>query len=315
MARVAGAAVSVTSWTSAQPRVDAVRVLTAGAVTDSEGGLYNPGAWASGNTILAIVRRERLFPPTGPSHDPVLCSYVRGLLLPEATVAIHGYGEYARLEDFRPFRWRDQALLVTHTRLFNGVAKPVISTTTGAFDLVRYDDWNLPIATAPIEKNWGLGETAAGELFTVYQISPLLVYVLRDGRWRAYREGPPSCDGLARTLGKAPSNSTHLIPFRGGYLGWWHTILMQSYLTGAYWISATFDDLRWTPPVFDGAWWAPQGVGGARLNKPHVWYVSSQVVSPVDADTLLLFIGEGDTHSCVARVSLETLAVALGLPE
>ncbi len=222
-----------------------------------------------------------------------------------------GHDTDARIEDVRPFAF-GQEVLFAHTRWKphdrSYPIRPVLSRLDYTVPngqvtchLERYDDWNLPILPTPVEKNWVLLEHG-GTLFTVYSLDPLTLFMrTAAGHWVLYASTP---NGWAHALGKPPRNSTHLLPFHGGYLGWWHIILDQTYVHGAYWLDGDLQLKARTGVLFDGSWVRDD------VYKAGVLYVSSQLIQD---EQILLFYGEGDAHSGVATLRTDDVLEALHL--
>lgn len=288
------------------------RLIVRDAVPDSSGGIYNPGAILLHDHLFVLVRRERDYTWTKPAAvDLLTYAYpyggVVGPDLSRHTLVPVGHDPDARLEDARPFYFNGQVLVAhvrwkPHDRAYP--IKPVLSVLSGEHPtLTRYDDWKLPQPLEPVEKNWVLFEHAH-TLHMVYSLSPLVIYAYNGGKWILVRHEE---NRWATQLGKLPRNSTHLVPYRGGYLGWWHIILDQSYVTGAYCLDGDLRLVARTGVLFDGSF-----VKAADdIYKPGVLYIASQVM--VGHDWLLLFYGEGDSHSGVIRVAQADVAEALGI--
>lgn len=274
---------------------------------EAGGGLYNPGAWHDpiGDNVWLLLRRERAYPfIKRPSVPPVVAFVTPTGLCLSHTVSIIGHHADARLEDFRPILHRGQ-VIVAHTIARDDGIKPGLSILEGT-TLTRWDDLNLPIALAPVEKNWVLasdGET----LFLVYSLDPLVVFARLDGAinggwWRRLFVEPTH---WTSALGKPPRNSCNLVPFDGGWLGWWHIVLDQWYVQGAYWLDASFTLRARTGVLFDG-----QDVRDGF--KPGVLYLSSQVLREAGG-TISLYFGEGDAYSSTCTVGMDAVRDALRL--
>ena len=272
---------------------------------DARGGLYNPGAWRlrPDAPTQVLLRREAAYPfLKRPSLVPLYWCESPGILgtvLQETTII--GHHADARLEDFRPILFQDQ-VIVAHTSARDDQIKPVLSLfDPEARTLTRWDDFHLPIRLAPVEKNWVLA-TDGDTLYTVYALDPFTVFFFDTGHvWRRARL-PYRTDWNA-AVGKPPRNSCNLLPFAGGYLGWWHLIFDRWYVQGAYWVDWEFSDLRRTGILFDG-----QDVTDGF--KPGVLYLSSQVDR---GDRLELWFGEGDAFTSVATVEKREIAERLGV--
>lgn len=294
------------------------RLLSRGDYRDSAGGLYNPGAYQHPDgQILMAIRHEVDYTWTKPAQVKLVEFAADFTRLWSDTLPVRGHDTDARIEDVRPFVFGPDVLMA-HTRWKphdrSYPIRPVLSrlavnmAETPWVWLERYDDWSLPLVPQPVEKNWVLLEKD-GELYTVYSLDPLVIFrrhreqgtAARPDGWVLYNSSP---NGWASALGKPPRNSTHLLPFAGGYLGWWHVILDQSYVHGAYWLDADLQLRARTGVLFDGSW-----VRG-DVYKEGVMYVSSQLVQD---ERILLFYGEGDAHAGVATLRTDDVREALRL--
>jgi hypothetical protein len=278
------------------------RLLTRGDIPESGGGLYNPSVIAEPDGRLRIlVRREVDYTWKQPSFPTFIDWDTRT----HETVSTVGFT--GRIEDCRLFQWQGQ-LLVTHVDYLcpNGrVAFPVQQRLSVIDEgrLLKWDDWILPLPMQRMEKNWVLASNG-DDLFCVYSLDPFVV--CRRVAPQTWAVCHRYASGLTAALGKEPHNSTHLLPFDDGYLGFWHCIkagTRSTYVTGAYWLDADLRLVNVTPAFLDGSW-VQQDV-----YKPGVCYVSSAVIK---GHTLHLFYGEGDAHSGVATLPVESLRSALG---
>jgi hypothetical protein len=182
----------------------------------------------------------------------------------------------------------------------------------------------LPTATTPIEKNWVLFEHG-GELHCLYRLDPLTIFVrARGGRWRLRKRVD---NGWGASFTGMLSNSANLVPFAGGHLGFWHSIVDDRravqrsssplgggaqgalrgdhpprYVQGAMLLDANLDLACATGALLDGRDAAPG-------HKPGVLYVSSLVVRD---GRVLAFYGEGDAHAGVASFDARALEATLG---
>jgi hypothetical protein len=164
--------------------------------------------------------------------------------------------------------------------------------------LQRFDDLDLPMTIRPVEKNWVLFEHDDA-LHCLYGLDPLRIFRRAgDGTWSLVVDADNGwAAGLERTL----SNSTNLIPFDDGYLGFWHTIVCDRYVQGAFLLGHDLSIQSRTGVLLDGAW-VRDGF------KPGVLYVSALVE---DAGRVLAFYGEGDAHTGVALFDRAELAQEL----
>lgn len=279
------------------------RLLTRGMLPDSDGGLYNPSVWTDlDGTQRLLVRREMDYTWQRPSFPTV----VDTVSWQGTTLAFEGFDAKSRIEDCRAFRWREH-VLVTHVEYVPGPGQIIYQRLSKKIGdaLEKWDPWALPrhVPIRPVEKNWVLGSNG-DDLFMVYSLDPLIVCRrVRDGIWKLVHGYPT---GLTKAFGKELHNSTHLLPFDGGYLGFWHYILDRSYVTGAYWLDAAFHLRRRSPILVDGAW--VQG----NVYKAGVCYISS---AAIEGDDVKLYYGEGDSHSGVATIAISDIRSVLTSPE
>lgn len=274
-------------------RVTHKRVVSRGDIPGSNGGVYNPGAVLSGAAIFMLCRREidyRFTPFVFPESlilDPGTFGVIR-----RRTLKRGPYPEGCRIEDFRCICF-DGMLLAAHCLVEPARIKPAISRIVD--DCIEpYDDFNLPITIARVEKNWVLFEHRAA-LHCLYQLDPLTIFVREDGGWRLVKKEE---SGWANEYPRILSNSTNLIPFLDGYLGFWHTIVDGRYIQGAFVLSRDLEIKYKTGVLLDGA-------AVREGYKPGVLYVSSLVEH---AGRILAFYGEGDAHTSVAIFDAEELA-------
>jgi hypothetical protein len=189
--------------------------------------------------------------------------------------------------------------LVAHTLVQPGPGprqqiKPVISRIVGE-TLQLFDPFVLPIELAPVEKNWVLFEHN-GALHCLYRLDPLTIFV-RDPQsgWALVKD---EMNGWSTQLSRALSNSANLIPFEGGFLGFWHTLSDEHrYVQGALFLDANLTLKYRTGVLLDGR----DVLGG---HKPGVLYVSSLVER---GDQVLAFYGEADAHTGVALIDRKEL--------
>lgn len=273
------------------------RLLERGDLPGSDGGLYNPGAWLDGGRIEVVVRREIDYRFTPIVHaERIVLDAATLAVVEHATLARRGFPDDARIEDFRPLRFRGETLCV-HTMVHGGTIRPVLSRVTD-----RTIEWlgpiELPLATTPIEKNWVLF-VHEGELHCLYRLDPLTIFA-RDarGRWHLRRRVD---NGWGDRFPGMLSNSANLVPFGGGHLGFWHSIVDGRYVQGAMLLDDRLDLASTTGTLLDGR----EVVTG---HKPGVLYVSSLVAL---GGKVLAFYGEGDAHTGVAVFDARELADAL----
>jgi hypothetical protein len=153
----------------------------------------------------------------------------------------------------------------------------------------------LPFPLDLIEKNWVLFEHE-GALHCLYKLDPLTILVREaSGSWRVVGRAD---NGWADTFRGTLSNSANLIPFQGGYLGFWHSIVDRRYVQGAMLLGPDLALRSRTSVLLDGERAAPG-------HKPGVLYVSSLVEH---SGRILAFYGEGDAHTGVAIFDAAALA-------
>lgn len=281
----------------------------AGPTTAYPGGMYNPGAWTDGRDTRVLLRAEPAFPAQGPAA--VVLGQWDGAALrdPLVPLRIVDAPAGARVEDARPIAV-DGVTYVVHTLVPADGLRPGVRThgiqpwlsVLEADGLRVIEPITLPRLLTPVEKNW-VGFVHAGRLHLVYSLDPLIIYRAAGDRWSLVRHAPT---GWARALGKAPRNSAHLLPYAGGYLGWWHLIFDRSYVTGAYWLDTALQLRARTGILFDG-----QQVEDGH--KPGVLYLSS-VIDAGDG-TWRLFFGEGDAYASTLAVGQDWVAGRLSRGE
>ena len=156
----------------------------------------------------------------------------------------------------------------------------------------------MPIDLAPVEKNWVLFEHD-GALHCLYRLDPLTVFV-RDGErsWRLVRREE---NGWSAAFENVLSNSANLIPFMGGYLGFWHSIVDHRYVQGALLLDGSLQIRYSTGVLLDGE-------GVRHGYKPGVIYVSALVQH---RGHILAFFGEADAHCGVAILDAALLEAEL----
>ena len=262
------------------------RLLSRGDLPGSDGGLYNPGAWLEGDRIELVVRREidYRFTPIAHAERVVLDA---ATLTPRGhnTLARRGFPVDARVEDCRSMRFRGETLCV-HTLVHGGVIRPVLSRLTDR-EIVYAGPISLPAETTRIEKNWVLFDHG-GELHCLYRLDPLTIFARgRGGAWRLVKRVD---NGWGASFAGMLSNSANLVPFAGGHLGFWHSVVGGRYVQGAMLLDENLDLAFATGVLLDGR----DAVPGY---KPGVLYVSALVVHE---GRVLAFYGEGDAHTGVA---------------
>lgn len=279
------------------PRAALRRLLSRGDLPGSDGGLYNPGAWLDGGRIQVVVRREIDYRFTPIVHAERIALDAATLEIVEhATLLRRGFPDDARIEDFRPLRFHGETLCV-QTMVHGGTIRPVLSRL--AETAIEFQGGiDLPLATTPIEKNWVLF-VHEDELHCLYRLDPLTIFA-RDatGRWRLRKRVD---NGWGDRFPSMLSNSANLVPFEGGQLGFWHSIVDGRYVQGAMRLDDRLDLVSATDVLLDGR-------DAARGQKPGVLYVSSLVEHE---GRVLAFYGEGDAHTGVATFDARELADAL----
>jgi predicted GH43/DUF377 family glycosyl hydrolase len=273
------------------------RIMSRGHIPGSDGGIYNPGAVKRGSAIVLLCRREIDYRFSHVVHPECLTLDAGSLEVVERrTLRRRGYADDARIEDFRSIDHRGEALVI-HTQVRQRQVRPVLARIVD--DRIEIaEPIALPLAMAPIEKNWVLFEHD-GALHCLYQLDPLTVLVRRrDGVWRLVkREDNGWADGFRMPL----SNSANLIPFMDGYLGFWHSVVERRYVQGALLLDRDFRLRFRTGILLDG------GMVTAGY-KPGVLYVSALVEHE---RSILAFYGEGDAHTSVAIFDASELAAEL----
>lgn len=271
------------------------RLIARGDLPGSNGGVYNPGAILVGSEILLLCRRELDYRFRSEFVFPELITLDRETLeiLEHRTLPKVGYAHDTRIEDFRCIEFGGMRLVV-HSEVRPGRIRPAISRMFGDA-LQRFDEFNLPHRLAPVEKNWVLFERD-GVLHCLYKLDPLTIFAkAENGAWRLVKE---TDNGWSIQLANTLSNSANLIPFDGGYLGFWHTIASGRYVQGAFLLDHDLAIQSRTGVLLDGR----DVLDGF---KPGVIYVSALVE---DGDRILAFYGEGDAHTGVAIFDRAELA-------
>ncbi len=278
-------------------RIEHRRLVSRGDIPGSNGGIYNPGAVWRGGAILLLCRREIDYRFT-PAVFPELLTFDPDTLelTDYRTLRTSGYPREARLEDFRCLAFRDLTL-VAHSLVRRHRIKPVISVVDG-HTLRPFDAFELPVDAARVEKNWVLF-VHEGALHCLYKLDPLTIFVRsRRGTWRLVKR---TDNGWAWQIAHTLSNSANLLPFEGGYLGFWHTTAEDRYVQGAYFLTRDLRLKYRTGVLLDG-----RDVRDGF--KPGVLYVSSLLA---DDRRVLAFYGEGDAHTSVAIIDRQELWDAL----
>jgi hypothetical protein len=268
------------------------RLISRGDLPGSNGGIYNPGCFRAGTSIVLLCRREIDYRGTALAFpelivlDPNTLNVVR-----HRTLLKVGYSVDDRVEDFRCIDFNGMHLAV-HSLVRSDRIRPVIARVLPDA-LTREDDLQLPIDVGRVEKNWVLFVHESA-LHCLYRLDPLTIF--RQGSDRSWQlvkaEHNGWADGIERTL----SNSTNLIPFEEGYLGFWHTQLAGRYVQGAYFLDRHLTIRYHTGILLDGAW--------VRGIKPGVLYVESLLEQD---GQVLAFYGEGDAHTGVAMFDHDEL--------
>jgi predicted GH43/DUF377 family glycosyl hydrolase len=273
------------------------RLVRRGQIPGSNGGIYNPGAVVEDGVIRLLCRREIDYRFTSFVYPELITLDASTLaVLDTRTLTRVGYRDGVRLEDFRSLMFEGMHLVV-HTTVDGRTIRPSLSRILDD-TLQPFDDLALPIELQRVEKNWVLFEHG-GALHCLYKLDPLTIFRRApDGSWTCIVEDENGWSGsVAGTL----SNSTNLVPFEGGYLGFWHTIDDGRYVQGAMFLNADLEITYATGTLLDG--------GDVREGfKPGVLYVSALVA---DAARVLAFYGEGDSHTGVAEFDRAALWDAL----
>lgn len=273
------------------------RLVARGDLPGTNGGIYNPGALVDGDRILLLCRRELDYEFRHALVFPELLTLDRRTLdlRDYRTLTKVGYARDTRIEDFRCIGF-DGLRLVAHSAVRPDRIKPIISRL---YDdaLQRYDEFELPVTPVRVEKNWVLFEHD-GRLHCLYKLDPLTIFVRDDRGWRLVKQED---NGWSMQFERTLSNSANLIPFEDGYLGFWHSIVRDRYVQGAFMLDRSLSIRFRTSTLLDGA----DITDGF---KPGVIYVSAIVE---DGDRVLAFYGEGDAHTGVAIFDRGELAEEL----
>ena len=279
------------------PRAHHRRLISRGDLPGSDGGIYNPGAFLTNDGIVLVCRREIDYRFSSVVHaERVLLDPDTLDIVDHCVLRRRGYPDDARLEDFRCLSFAGDALCV-HTLVHGGRIRPVLSRVD-ARSIEPFDRLELPIPTAPVEKNWVLFECDRA-LHCLYRLDPLTIFARGpDGAWKLVkREENGWADEFASTL----SNSANLIPFMDGYLGFWHSIVAQRYVQGALLLDRDLTIRYRTGVLLDGA-------NVREGHKPGILYVSALVQR---GERVLAFYGEGDAHTSVAEFAAAELEAEL----
>ena len=270
------------------------RIVSRGQLPDSKGGVYNPGAIRDGDSIVLLCRREVDYSFSSAVYPEVVV-VDRGSLrvVSHRTLQRNDGFTGHRIEDFRIIDFGPERL-VTHTVVTPSRIKPAISRLV-ADRLEPFDLFDLPIRPRSVEKNWSLFEHR-GCLHCLYSLDPLTIFVRHhDRKWQLVKAED---NGWSSRLGGSISNSTNLIPFDDGYLGFWHTRIDGRYVQGAFHLDQRLSIAAVTGVLLDGA----EIRDGF---KPGVLYVSALVE---DEGRILAFYGEADSHVGVAIIDRHDLA-------
>jgi predicted GH43/DUF377 family glycosyl hydrolase len=277
-----------------KPKISLQRLVSRGELPGSDGGIYNPGAILKEDRIVLMCRREIDYRFTKHvfAEEIELDASTLGFR-GHRTLINRGFPEDARIEDFRPFEFQGE-ILVTHTVVTPRGIRPRISRVVDGY-LEFFDPMTLPVPLGKVEKNWVLFEHE-NALHCLYSLDPLTIF--RRGPHGGWHLVLSEANGWRDELQESLSNSTNLIPFMGGYLGFWHTRIENDYVQGAFLLG---QDLRLkyrTPTILDSSQASP----GYR---PGTLYVSGLVQHE---RRILAFYGEGDAHTSVAIMEADELA-------
>lgn len=272
------------------------RLIARGDLPGSDGGVYNPGALMTDEGIVLLARREIDYRFTPIVHAERIVLDPDSLALrSHRTLVRRGYPDGARIEDFRLMRHAGEILAV-HTLVHGGRIRPMLSRLTERH-IEPAGSLIMPFEVEPIEKNWVLFEHR-GVLHCLYSLDPLTILAREGGVWRVVRR---THNGWADRFVGMLSNSTNLIPFRGGHLGFWHSIVDRRYVQGAMMLDDRLDLVAATGVLIDGG-------DIRRGHKPGVLYTSALVEH---AGRVLAFHGEADEHVGVTIFDAEALAAEL----
>jgi predicted GH43/DUF377 family glycosyl hydrolase len=278
-------------------RIARKRIVSRGDIPGSDGGVYNPGAVATGEGIVLLARREIDYRFTSIVHPEIIVVDPDNLeVISRRTLLRRGYPAGSRAEDFRLLHHGGQ-LIAVHTLVHpDGRIRPMIAAV-GERTLEPWDALELPIETMPVEKNWVLFDVD-GVLHCLYRLDPLTIFARERGAWRLVRR---SDNGWSSEFRGMLSNSANLVPFGDGHLGFWHSIVDGRYVQGAMTLTRDLEIGTTTGVLLDGRDASPG-------QKPGVLYVSALVVRD---GRVLAFYGEGDAHCGAASIDATALAEEL----
>jgi len=259
--------------------------------------VFNPGAVLDGSTILLVARREVDEHSSDVQAELIRIDADTLAVLEHRTLAKRAHLAGRRIEDFRCIRF-DGMLLAVHSVVTSPRRiKPVISRVTDT-GLEPFDSLDLPTDLTPVEKNWVLF-VHGGRLHCLYKLDPLTIFVrTAPETWNLVKEEE---NGWADELSNTLSNSVNPIPFAGGYLGFWHTIIGSRYVQGAFLLGPDLGILQRTGILLDG-------VRVREGFKVGVLYVSALIAR---GNEVLAIYGEGDSHTSVAVFTASDLAEEL----
>lgn len=273
------------------------RLISRGDLPGSDGGIYNPGAVMTSEGIFLVCRREIDYRFSTFVHaERILLDADTLEVIDHSTLRRRGYPDDARLEDFRCASFAGETLCI-HSLVHAGRIRPLLSRVD-AEHMEPFDPLELPLPIAPVEKNWVLF-AHDGVLHCLYRLDPLTIFARgSDTKWRLVkREENGWGDDFAGTL----SNSANLIPFMGGHLGFWHSVVGGRYVQGALLLDRDLTIRYRTPALLDGA-------HVKAGHKPGALYVSALLRRGA---SILAFYGEGDAHTSVAEFDAAELEAEL----
>jgi len=266
----------------------------------SDGGIYNPGMLSTETGYFGLFRVEANYDAyEGKKFDlPCLPVYFEFNSKLEKTRHIilqpPKYKKQTRVEDFRILRYRDQ-VLVAHPGMRIDKQRrgfrqylSVLNLQNQSVDSFR----SFESFSKREEKNWGWF-TRGDELYMIYSISPWIIYqydIINDRFTQVIAEEK----NRAWPTQNFRSVSSLPIEYEGNYLLFVHGVTADRNYTQSAVIfdKFTLQPLYHTPsPIFQG------GMEDGRHRR--VFYVTSVVA---EENRLLVFYGEGDSHTSVAII-------------
>lgn len=277
------------------------RILSAGELPNSKGGIYNPSCVWFNNQLICIARVEQK-----PEHKrsnwldtnsvPWIV-YLDNDFNPtdKFSLQYHLFDnqfDVFRAEDFRLFIWRNK-LYTIHSLVTKEKIHQAISFVDLEYKrLVLLHVFDSPVYR-DIEKNWGVF-IHNGELHILYSVDPWVIYKL-NSQWElelVVRENYYFNWIVSKEQGML-SISTLPIEFDDNYLVITHSRINTVYVQGAVIFDKnTLLPIKATTKSFLSG-------GSQKGIRPNVLYVSGITV---DNNFVYLFYGEGDTHSSLYSI-------------